>query len=122
MEAGEVLQIQVQLPVTCMSMGPYHQQAEFDTLIVALDSYDHLLECDELNNVQILKRCDVVALVVETPVPTDVVETTPAAPEAVTPAVPAPETPQEKVPSPLDGLDLDNLDLNQSQGLRFRHS
>ena len=122
MEAGEQLQIQVQLPVTCMSIGPYHQQAEFDTVIVAVDSDDYLLERDELNNVQILKRCDIPALVVETPVPAEVAETTPVAPDDVAPAVPAPEIPQERTPSPLDGLDLDDLDLNQSQNLRLRHS
>jgi len=91
---------------------------------VALDSYDELLECDELNNVRILKREEIGLLVVETPAPADFVESVPAtpAPVDVAPAVPAPEVPQDRAPSPLDGLDLDNLDLNQSQSLRFRHS
>jgi hypothetical protein len=126
MEAGEETQIQVQLPVTCMCMGPgpVGQHAAFDTLIVALDSYDELLECDELNNVQILKRAEIGLLVVETPAPVDFVESVPAtpAPVDVAPAVPTPEVPQDRAPSPLDSLDLDNLDLNQSQNLRFRHS
>jgi len=114
MEAGEETHIQVQLPATCMCMGPVGQQAAFDTLIVALDSYDDLLECNELNNVQILKRSEICLLTVETPAQTDVVETTPAAPA---PQTPAPEIPQEETPSPLDGLDLDNLDLDQAQNL-----
>ena len=124
MEAGEETQIQVQLPATCMYMGPVGQHAVFDTLIVALDSYDELLECDELNNVQILKRAEIGLLVVEMPAPAEFVESVPAtrAPVDVAPAVPTPEFPQDTVPSPLDGLDLDNLDLNQSQNLRFRHS
>jgi len=115
MEAGEETHIQVQLPVTCMCMGPIGQQAAFDTLIVALDSYDELLECDELNNVQILKRAEIGLLVAAAPA--EVVESAPVAPE---PPAPAPESPQEKAPSPLDGLDLDNLDLEQAQNLLSR--
>jgi hypothetical protein len=112
MEAGEETHIQVQLPATCMCMGPMGQQAAFDTLIVALDSYDDLLECNELNNVQILKRSEICLLTVAAPAPTDVVETSPTVPQT-----PAPEAPQEKAPSPLDGLDLDKLDLDQAQNL-----
>jgi len=119
MEAGEETQIQIQLPVTSMCMGPVGQQAAFDTLIVALDSYDELLECNELNNVQILNRAEIGLLVVEVPAPVDFVETVPAAPAL---AVPAPEVPQDITPSPLDGLDLDNLEFEQTQNLRFRHS
>lgn len=101
MEAGEETQIQIQLPVNCMSMGPLHQRAEFDTVIVALDSHDQLLECDELNNVQILKRAEVGLLVTHQPI-----QRLPVAP-APAPAVPTPQ----QTPSPLDGLDLDKLDL-----------
>lgn len=101
MEAGEETQIQIQLPVNCMTMGPLHQQAEFDTVIVALDSHDELLECDELNNVQILKRAEVGLLVTQQPV-----QPLPVAPAPA----PAPPTPAP-APSPLDGIDLDKLDL-----------
>ena len=114
MEPGEVTQIQIQLPATCMCMGPAGQQAAFDTLIVALDSYDELLECNELNNVQILERAEISLLVAETPVPapTDPVETTPA-------PVPAqPVTPETTPTDPTDGLDLDNLDLGSAQTLQ----
>jgi hypothetical protein len=114
MEAGEETQIQVQLPLTCMAMGPVAQPVAFDTLIVALDSYDELLECDELNNVQILNRAEIGPLVAEVPVPDTTQPVDPA------PAVPAPEVPQDGDTSPLDGLDLDNLDLNQAQNLLSR--
>lgn len=107
MEAGEETQIQIQLPVNCMSMGPLHQQAEFDTVIVALDSHDELLECDELNNVQILKRTEVSLL------GTQQIQVQPVPQTQVAPApVPTPPAPEE-APSPLDGIDLDKLDLGQ---------
>lgn len=116
MEAGEETQIQIQLPATCMCMGLVGQQAAFDTLIVALDSYDELLECDELNNVQILKRAEIGVLVAQAPAvapaPADPVETTPA-PAPVQPVVPD-TTPTD----PTDGLDLDNLDLSSAQSLQ----
>ncbi|MEZ6127991.1 MAG: hypothetical protein R3C59_04875 [Planctomycetaceae bacterium] len=119
MECDQETQVQVQLPVTCMSMHCVSGQSEFDTLIVALDSFDELLECDELNNVQILKRCDVPVLVVETapstPVPSAPVES----PGAVVPQAPVPEAPAPEK-SPLDELDLDNLDLNEAQSLLFQ--
>ena len=120
MEPGEEMQIQVQLPVTCMCMGPIGQQCAFDTLIVALDSFDDLLECNELNNVQILKRADIELLVVETTT-TETVEVTPETPAAPAPAETAPVTPapQPKAPSPLDNLDLDDLGLGESQSELF---
>lgn len=120
MEAGQEMQIQIQLPVACLSMGPLHQQCCFDTLVVALDSYDELLECDELNNVQILARQEVGLLVSEPAQPAS--GPTPLQP--VAPA-PVPSTPLEKT-SPLDGLDLDQLNLeggpdeSEVQSLLFR--
>ena len=107
MEAGEETQIQIQLPVDCMSMGPLHQRTEFDTVIVALDSHDELLECDELNNVQILRRAEVGSLMTQ-PIQ---VQPAPQTPVAPTP-IPSPPAPEES-PSPLDGIDLDKLDLGQ---------
>ncbi len=115
-EPCQDLRVTLQLPVTCMAMGPHGQQAAFDTLIVALDSHDELLECDELNNVQILKRCDIVVVAKST-----VTETTQSAPSGQpapdsvppqqTPSTPpqqlAPQTPQPT--SPLDQIDVDQL-------------
>ncbi|MEO2015422.1 MAG: hypothetical protein ABGZ53_13725 [Fuerstiella sp.] len=109
MEAGCETQVQVQLPVTCMSMGVPGQQVPFDTLIVALDSFDEWLECDELNNVQILSRADIPLLVVAAATPPVAVESVPAQPIEPAPEIGVPQTPQDKAPSPLDNIDLDDL-------------
>ena len=74
--------------------------------------FDELLECDELNNVQILKRQEV-GLLVTQPVQTAPVPQAPVTPAV--PAVPAPPVSQER-PSLLDGLDLDKLDLDGNTG------
>jgi hypothetical protein len=116
MECGEEKHVQVQLPVTCMSMHCATGTAAFDSLVVALDSYDELLECNELNNIQILKRCDIGVLVTETVV----VAPTEVAPGPA-PVAPVPAAPLES--SPLDNLDLDNLDnldLGDAKNLLFR--
>jgi hypothetical protein len=118
MEAGEQSLIQIQLPVTCMSMGLVSQQSAFDTLIVALDSYDDLIECDELNNVQILRRLEIAHLVAPIQVAPPVadlalLESTPP------PAVTVPQVPEGTTPSPLDGLDLDELELEEAKSLRL---
>ena len=108
-EAGCDIQVQVQLPVTCMLMGIPGQQVPFDTLIVAVDSFDELLECNELNNVQILTRTDIPLLVIVATAPPVTVESLPAQPVQPEPETVAPQMPQEKAPSPLDNIDLDDL-------------
>lgn len=115
MECGEEKHIQIQLPVTCMSMHCATGTAAFDSLIVALDSYDELLECDELNNVQVLKRCEIGLLVAEAVAPAPV-ETAPV--QAPTPAPTVPGAPDES--SPLGNLNLENLDLGDAKSLLFR--
>jgi len=121
LEAGQESQIQIQLPVTCMAMGLVNQQAPFDTLIVAVDSFDELLECDELNNVQILKRCDIGLLVAEAEeVP--VVDSVPApsTPAPSAPSATVPAVPEKVAPSPLDEIDVDKLGLETAQGAAVR--
>lgn len=121
MEAGQQMNVQIQLPFTCLAMGP--QQLPFDTIIVAADSHDQLLECDELNNVLITRRCDLVAVATEVPVAGQ-----PAAPDAAAPVTPdaapvAPQTPvapvapndAEQPASPLDDIDVDQLQLGTAQ-------
>ncbi|MFY9255244.1 MAG: hypothetical protein WAO83_17470 [Fuerstiella sp.] len=123
MEAGEELHVQVQLPLTCMCMNTSAEQAEFDTVVVALDSYDELLECNELNNIQILKRAEIGVLVADAPplatagVSPDL--STPVAAVSPEPTVAAPAEPQREV-SPIDGLDLDQLDSATTQNQLFR--
>jgi len=59
--AGSVGQFQMQLPVTGISHGSHGQQpAPFETLVVAIDSFDELLEANELNNVRIIRRAELI--------------------------------------------------------------
>lgn len=116
MECGEEKHIQVQLPVTCMSIPCAGGEAAFDSLVVAVDSCDELLECNELNNIQVLKRCDISLLVAETAAPAPVeVAPTPVPQAPVSPA------PDQTEGSTLEDLDLENLDLGgDSKSLLFR--
>lgn len=125
MEAGEETQIRIQLPMTCMALGSVGQTVPFDTLVVAIDSFDELLECNELNNVQILARAEIPMLVTAT-VPV-VSGTTPGAAgpaqSAPAEAVPQPgpgSAPEKTEPSPLDNIDLDRLGLDDAQGTAVR--
>jgi len=111
-EAGETKCIEIELPARAMSMhshgvGP----APFDTLIVALDSLDEFMECNELNNVSIMKRAEIGLLVAEAAAPAAPAPT-PTAPAETVPT-PAPGDKQEL--SPLDKIDLDELDLGDSE-------
>lgn len=107
MECGEQKHIQVQLPVTCMSLPCAGGPTAFDSLVVAVDSCDELVECDELNNVQILKRCDIDLLAAE-----------PAAPaESIPDPTPDMVAPEESYP--LENLDLDKIDYGDARNLLF---
>lgn len=117
MEACEEKHIQIQLPLTCMSMGPVHQPVAFDTLVVALDSDDCLMECDELNNLHILKRCDIVSLVTVAPeAPSAPAETVPDV-QGLPPA--APQVPGQPTPPSDDEIDVDKLELGSVHNLRL---
>jgi hypothetical protein len=117
MEVGAVAQFQVQLPASGMQMSNgMGQLAPFDTLVVAVDSFDQLMERDELNNVRILVRTAIPAVVAavpaaqpavtveggatQQPVQTNPAEATPTTPES---------NPTEQSPSPLDQIDVDKL-------------
>ncbi|UUO09176.1 hypothetical protein M4951_12865 [Blastopirellula sp. J2-11] len=123
-EAGAVLELQIQLPLTCLAIyNPAGAAVEFNTLIVAIDSFDELIECNEVNNILILNRSEIAPLVVEeTTVVEESIETT--APPAVDTApvveggVSAPAAPA----SPMDSIDLDDLDLGEAEqtAVRFR--
>ncbi|MEZ6125870.1 MAG: hypothetical protein R3C49_22310 [Planctomycetaceae bacterium] len=132
MEACQELQIQMQLPLTCMTMGVVGQQCPFDTVVVAVDSCDYLLECNELNNVQILRRGEIAPIVVQT-VTTESTAVAPAAPQSpsIADAVPAPSAPVPAAPSapsapepddaPLQDIDVDQLQLGDVQNLFLRN-
>lgn len=126
---GETATMQVQLPGAVLAMGPEGETAVgFDTLVVAVDSFDELVEANELNNVGTFKRAEIVLVQVEGVA----TETTVAAPAIEAPAgEAAPVEGTEEVPAvveegaavegegpapnegagPTEGLDIDNLEL-----------
>ena len=113
MEAGEETQVQVQLPQNCMCTPDGAASAAFDTLVVALDSYDELLECDELNKVQILKGCDIgVPVAEEAGVPQGGGASAVCVPYVVAPEQPVQQPVQQ--PSPLDNIDVDKLEIGEA--------
>lgn len=101
--AGSVGQFQMQLPVIEISNGSQAQQpAPFETLVVAIDSFDELLEANELNNVRIIRRAELLAIAGP---PMSMAQGIPVAPNGL-PSSPAdmaiPSTPPSL--SPLDSL------------------
>jgi len=122
-EAGAILDLQIQLPLSCLSIhNPAGAATPFDTLIVAIDSFDELIECNEVNNILILNRSDVAPLVIEQTTVTEetTVETTAPPAAATAPAgdesLTAPSTPT----SPMDSIDLDDLDLGEAEQTAVR--
>lgn len=140
-EAGNTAAFQIQLPASAMVMSSGAQStAPFETLVVAIDSFDEIPESSELNNVLILKRAEILPLAsivtatqtTVTPGPAAVGTAPGAAPGAVnvqpgavpaSPAQPAPAgpaaAPPEQSQAPGNGvapdsnekIDLDKLDL-----------
>ena len=112
--AGAVAPFQLQLPASAMTLGFQGQPtAPFDTVVVAIDSFDELMEANELNNVRIIRRVELLPLapppVVEVVTPTVV----PVAPETTVPAdtaIPSPTQPA----SPLDGIKFEDLQLEST--------
>lgn len=131
--AQGVAHIDVQMPVGVMNLGPKGKTAPFDTLVVAIDSFDELAETNELNNVATLTR-EAIAIV-------EGVETAAVAPAAVAPAAvaaPAPGVPATAPPAaappaaapapaiapeqqappaaPEGNVNLDQFDLERAEG------
>ena len=112
--AGSVGVFQLQLPATAVSNGPQGQQpVGFETFIVAVDSFDELMESNELNNVRIVRRAELLAMVAP---PMTVAHGGPIGLNA-SPAPPAdvalPSTPP--VLSPLDSLMQEDSRLETTQ-------
>lgn len=114
MEPGQQLCVTLQLPVTCMNLGPVLQRCPFDTLVVAVDSRDCLLENNEVNNLQVLPRQSIPSVV--QPVPQEISEGTPPAQIPVAPA--APVAPGDR--DPLQNSDLDQQDPSRPLDLQLR--
>ncbi len=115
--AGEVASFQLQLPASAMAMGFQGEPtASFDTIVVAIDSFDELMEANELNNVRIIRRGELPlltpALVAEV-VTTTMTPSTPVPSAHATPAdtaIPSPDQPT----SPLDGIKFEDLQLEST--------
>ncbi len=109
--AGETISFRIQLPASSMVMGPVGSPVQpFETLVVAIDSFDELIESNELNNVNILRRGEIpmipVALVGPAASAVNPQFTAPSQPSSV-PAIAVPE--EAKPDSPLDAIDPDKL-------------
>jgi hypothetical protein len=119
--AGAVGHIDVQLPHGVMSLGPQGQPGPFSTLIAAIDSFDELLETDELNNVATFTRGEIA--LIETAVEAPAAAAAPAAAvapaaAAVAPAAAAaePEAEAPAAPAPQGNGEINNLDLDTVNG------
>jgi hypothetical protein len=126
--AGGMATLQVQMPPQCLAIAVAGQAAApFDMLVVAIDSFDELMEENELNNVAVLQRSDIVieGATTETAVTTEAVQSTvtPAAPAddpaAAAPAEGEPVAPESGATAPAepeddDKLNFDNLGLDEA--------
>lgn len=109
--ATETISIRIQLPASSMVMGPVGSPVQpFETLVVAVDSLDELIESNELNNVSILQRGEIqltpVAVVAPAVSAVNPQLTAPSQSSSV-PAIAAPE--EAKPSSPLDAIDPDKF-------------
>ena len=108
---AETISIKVQLPASSMVMGPVGSPVQpFETLVVAVDSFDELIENNELNNVSILRRGEIpmmpVAMISQNAPTLNPQVALPPQTSSV-PDIAAPE--EAKPASPLDAIDPDKL-------------
>ncbi len=117
--AGETKCVEMQLPSRCLTMGPYGGPPRpFDILVVAIDSLDELVECDELNNVAIIRRAEIALVTQAAPAAPNTA--VPAAPDAGT-AAPDQAKPSENAqPAPVENIDFDKLDLDNAEETAMR--
>ncbi len=128
--AGEVLECQISLPVEALSMGRAGEQVLcLQTVVVAIDSYDQLVECDESNNLKVVALADLPrAVLVSEQVggetaPASVVpdnstdpgiDVTPDSNQPAQPSQPGDANPDANPESSIDDLDFNNLDLSEA--------
>ena len=112
--AGAVAEFQLQLPASAMTLGFQGQPTSpFDTVVVAIDSFDELLEANELNNVRIIRRVELLPLAPPPAAEVVAPAVVPVAPEPTVPAdtaIPYPTQPD----SPLDGIRFEDLQLEST--------
>lgn len=104
---GEAFEVCVQLPIESLSMGNQNRQVlGFQRLVVAIDSFDELLETNEANNVKAFESGEipiVSPVIVETAVPA-----TPTITTVETTVAPALATTQTSPDVAVDSMDLEN--------------
>ncbi len=121
--AGAAVELHVQLPIECLAMGNRNGQViGFQRLLVAIDSFDQFVECNEANNIKVLVRtaipmATVVEKTVETVAATAPAEVTAAAAaaaatEALASEAPATTQPAAPVAPAVAGNDLQTA-INQ---------
>ncbi|EMI20152.1 secreted protein [Rhodopirellula maiorica SM1] len=101
-EAGEALEVLVTLPIEALAMGNRNGQViGFQRLVVAIDSFDELMESDEANNLKAFNAASipVVSVSVSTTVETESVSTIDSGSvqnvqPSVETQVPSPDAPQ----------------------------
>ena len=110
-EATETISIRIQLPASSMVMGPVGTAVmPFETLVVAIDSFDELVESNELNNISILRRSEIPMLPIAVVAPASLVMNQQSPLLTQPPAGPSIAVPEETKPvSPLDAIDPDQL-------------
>jgi hypothetical protein len=103
--AAAVGTMDIQFPITVMSMGPKDQLGPFESLIAAIDSFNELPEINELNNISTLTRTDITIVeTAEVTATTATATTTTTTATAVAPAGgAAPVAPAGVAPAPAGG-------------------
>ncbi|TWT78935.1 hypothetical protein CA13_03320 [Planctomycetes bacterium CA13] len=96
-EAGQATEVHLQLPIDALAMGIRNgQPVGYQRLVIAIDSYDELLETDEANNLKAYDAASIafVATVSEQAVQavTDVNETVQTQTHSITPQTASPQT------------------------------
>lgn len=120
LKPDEIGCFQIQLPLAAQGMGRLDgQPLPFNKLVVAVDSFDELVECDELNNVAVLKRGEIALL--EVPAAEAPAEAVPPSTQPAPDAEAQPDREGEPAPAPADPvrppsprIDLDELDLDEA--------
>jgi len=115
--AGATGHIDVRLPHGVMSLGPQGQPGPFSTLIAAIDSFDELIETDELNNVATFTRGEIAVIEAAAVAPAAAAPAAATAPAAVEAApAPAAAAPAAPAPAPQDNGEINKLDLDTVNG------
>ncbi len=104
LEAGAIVEVTLQLPVEAYAMGNRNgQPLAFQTLVIAIDSFDAMIESDESNNIRAIGASELPE--VQSVAVTQAVELL-QADEPVSTNVVTPQSPRE-VDSPVERPDLE---------------